>query len=133
LRTRSHGRTPLTIDDEYDLQYLLRALLEGRFSDVRPEEWTPSYAGKSSRMDFLLHPEQIVIEAKRHREGMTSQTVGDELIIDIGRYRSHPRCRTLICFVYDPEHRLANPRGLELDLSGIRDDLDVRAVILPAL
>jgi hypothetical protein len=133
LRMRSHNRAPLAMDDEYDVQYLMRALLEGQFRDVRPEEWTPSYAGGSARMDFLLHEEQIVVEAKRSRNSMTTRTVGDELLADIGRYGAHPRCRTLICFVYDPEHRLENPRALENDLSGARDGLDVRVLVKPSL
>ena len=52
---RRHGeRETLIIKDEYDVQDLLHALLKLHFSDVRPEEWTPSNAGNSNRMDFLL-------------------------------------------------------------------------------
>jgi hypothetical protein len=35
------------LKDEYDVQDLLYALLRIFFDDVRPEEWTPSFAGKS--------------------------------------------------------------------------------------
>ena len=31
----------------------VRALLKLHFANVRPEEWTPSYGGNASRMDFL--------------------------------------------------------------------------------
>lgn len=44
----------LFLEDEYDVQDLPHALLLLYFDDVRAEEWTPSYAGKSARMDFLL-------------------------------------------------------------------------------
>ena len=54
LRNRHNGRPTLDVNDEYDVQDLLHALLKMYFDDVRPEEWTPSYAGKSARMDFLL-------------------------------------------------------------------------------
>lgn len=40
--------------DEYDLQDLVESLLRFLYNDVRPEERTPSYAGSSSVMDFLL-------------------------------------------------------------------------------
>jgi hypothetical protein len=53
LGKRSHQRAPLTMDDEYDVQYLLHALLRLYFDDVRAEEWAPSYGGAASRMDFL--------------------------------------------------------------------------------
>jgi len=67
LQTRHAGRGSHVIDDEYDVQDLLRALLRIDFEDVRPEEWTPSYAGKSARLDFLLKREKIVVEVKKTR------------------------------------------------------------------
>ena len=48
----------------------VRALLTLHFADVRPEEWTPSYGGNASRMDFLLKPEQVVVEAKMARKSL---------------------------------------------------------------
>jgi hypothetical protein len=54
LRIRYDGRYTLKVDDEYDVQDLMHALLRIFFDDVRPEEWTPSYAGKGARMDFSL-------------------------------------------------------------------------------
>ena len=67
LRKRHGNRPTLDVADEYDTQDLLHALLKVFFEDVRPEEWTPSYAGKSSRVDFLLMLEEIVIEVKKTR------------------------------------------------------------------
>ena len=54
LRRRYNNRPTLDIEDEYDVQDLLHSLLRIFFKDIRAEEWTPSYAGSSSRMDFLL-------------------------------------------------------------------------------
>jgi hypothetical protein len=102
--------------DEYDVQDLLHALLKIDFTDIRAEEWTPSYAGKSARMDFLLKREKIVIEAKKTRDGLTEKELGDELLVDVARYKAHPDCRTLVCFVYDPDQRIGNPDGLSYDL-----------------
>lgn len=131
LRTRHDGRPTFDIEDEYDVQDLLHALLRLYFDDIRPEEWTPSYAGKSTRMDFLLKKEKVVIEVKKTRKGLDAKRLGEELIIDIAHYRNHPDCNTLICFVYDPENRIANPTGLESDLSRVDPDLIVRVVISP--
>lgn len=131
LRTRRENRPTLDVDDEYDVQDLLRALLTVNFDDVRPEEWTPSYAGGSSRVDFLLKNEQIVVEVKKARRGLDARRLGEELIIDIQRYRAHPDCRSLVCFVYDPDGRISNPRGLENDLNGPREDITVMIIIAP--
>jgi hypothetical protein len=131
LRDRHDNRTTIEIEDEYDVQDLLHSLLKIHFDDVRPEEWTPSYAGKSARMDFLLKDCQIVLEAKKTRKGLGEKEVGDELLIDIARYRAHPDCKTLVCFIYDPEGRIGNPTGMETDLSGERDKLKVIAIVNP--
>ncbi|BCL34816.1 hypothetical protein [Nostoc sp. MS1] len=131
LRSRHENRETLDVKDEYDVQDLLHSLLLLEFDDVRPEEWTPNRAGSNSRMDFLLKKEQTVIEVKKARNRLGAKEVGEQLIIDIERYRTHPDCKILICFVYDPEGQIANPRGLENDLSGNKDGLTVKVIISP--
>lgn len=131
LRKRRESRKTLDVIDEYDVQDLLHALLRIFFNDVRPEEWTPSYGGKSARMDFLLPSKQTVVEAKKTREGLATKEIGDELIVDIARYKTHPSCKKLICFVYDPDSRISNPRGIEADLSQKQEELDVKVIIEP--
>jgi hypothetical protein len=134
IKSRHDKRATIAeIKDEYDVQDLFHALLTIYFDDIRPEEGTPSYAGKCSRTDFLLKQEQTVIEIKKTREGLAAKEVGEQLIIDIHRYQTHPDCKTLICFVYDTEGRIKNPRGLENDLNRISDDnLTVRVFIKPS-
>jgi hypothetical protein len=131
LRSANSSTKGFEIENEYDVQKLLWALLETRFSDVRDEESTPSHAGKSARADFLLRDEEIFVETKMTRCGLSDGKLGDELILDIERYRKHPHCKALFCFVYDPDHRLENPTGLEKDLSKSHDGLPVRVRIRP--
>ena len=131
LRQRRDDRVTIEIADEYDVQDLMHALLCLYFEDIRPEEWTPSYAGSSSRMDFLLKQERVVVETKKTRPGLNARKVGEELIIDINRYQSHPSCDTLVCFVYDPEGHVTNPRGVENDLRRSRGNLGVEVLIRP--
>lgn len=131
MRDRHEARPTLDVADEYDVQDLLHALLRIFFDDVRPEEWTPSYAGKSSRMDFLLPAEETVIEVKKTRPGLGAKELGDQLIVDIARYKTHPSCKRLVCFVYDPEGRIANPRGIERDLSQEAGEFEVEVIIAP--
>jgi hypothetical protein len=132
LQTRTHNGAPLTIQTEYDVQYLLRGLLKIFYSDVRDEEYTPSYAGSSTRVDFLLKNEKIIVEVKKTRDGLNDKKVGDELIIDFDHYQVHPDCKTLVCFVYDPEHRLKNPTGLINDLnSKSNEKCSMYTIIVP--
>ena len=117
LRSRYASRNTIEIEDEYDVQDLFHSLLRIYFDDVRAEEYTPSYAGAASRVDFLLKKEKIIIEIKKTRQGLSAKQIGEQLIIDSQRYQAHPDCNTLVCFVYDPEGRVANPRGIEIDLT----------------
>jgi hypothetical protein len=130
--TRRHGgRQPFRIEDEYDVQDLLHALLLLQFDDIRVEEWTPSYAGGSSRMDFLLKQHKLVLETKMTRAGLGAKEVGEQLLIDIARYGEHPDCQALVCFVYDPGALIPNPRGVEADLARASRKPVVRAFIRP--
>lgn len=132
IKKRHGERETLKISDEYDVQDLLNGLLRIEFEDVRPEEYTPSYAGSSTRVDFLLKKEKIVIEVKKTRKGLADKEVGDQLILDSQHYKTHPDCKRLICFVYDPENRIQNPRGLEGDLNTLSsEELIVETYIRP--
>lgn len=129
LKKRYGSRDILVISDEYDVQNLFEALLKLYFDDVRAEEWTPSYAGRSSRINFLLKPEEIVVEIKKTRNTLKAKELIDELIIDKERYRSHPNCKALIAFVFDPDKHIANPKGIEADLSEIEGNMIVKVFI----
>lgn len=117
LTYRRKGAEQIHFNNEYDVQDLLHALLRPWVQDVRPEEYTPSYAGKSTRMDFLLPAHELVIETKCVRDRQHAKNVGDELLLDISHYAAHPNCKKLWCVIYDPEHLLTNPEGLR-DLGG---------------
>lgn len=128
---RHENRRTLEIKDEYDVQDLMHTLLRIYFDDIRVEEWTPKYAGSASRMDFVLKEEQIVIETKMTRAGLETKQIGEELIIDIMKYKNSADCKTLVCFVYDPEGRIANPRGIETDLERASNELQIKVLIRP--
>jgi hypothetical protein len=131
LRERHAERPTLDVADEYDVQDLFHALLSIHFDDIRKEEWAPSYAGASSRMDFLLPEIESVVEIKMTRPSLSTKHLGEQLIVDIAKYKTHPQCRTLYCVVYDPERRIANPRGVEKDLAKDNDGMIVRVMIVP--
>ena len=116
LSVRRDNRETLLVRDEYDVQNLLHALLLIDFQDVRPEEWTPSYAGSSSRMDFLLKGEEIVIETKYATPQLKEKKLGEQLILDVNHYAQSADCNFLFCFVYDPQNHILNRESLRRDL-----------------
>jgi hypothetical protein len=98
MRKRHDGRPTLDVVDEYDLQDVVHALLRLSFDDVREEEWVASYAGSSSRADFLLPELESVLELKMMRATMSTKQLGEQLIVDIAKYKTtnkleseHPR------------------------------------------
>jgi hypothetical protein len=134
LQKRHDQRETLHFEDEYDVQDALHALLRLHFDDVRTEEWTPSYAGNASRIDFLLKREQIIVETKvtrTKRRKLDQKEITNQLIIDKERYRTYPDCKTLVCFIYDPDHLLANAATLESDVSSPGPPLRVVVVTAP--
>jgi hypothetical protein len=129
-----HGQRPAMaqVNDEYDVQDLLRGILTGLFGDVRGEEPTPSRAGLSSRMDLYLKNEKIVIETKMTRSGLTQRKVAEQLAIDKEFYRSHDGCRVLVCFVYDPGRHLRSPAALENDLTDLSGPVPTIVIAAPS-
>lgn len=130
LIDRRRGRAGIEVRDEYDVQDFVEVLLRSLHSDVRAEERTPSYAGSSSVMDFLLKDKAIALEIKVTAPRRTEREIKPELLVDIDDYRRHPNVQTLIAIVYDLASTIRNPAGFENDLSGSREGLDVRVVVV---
>lgn len=130
IKNRHDKRNTLEIHDEYDVQDLLGGILRLFVDDVRPEDNTPSYAGGNSRIDFHLPEHDMYIETKMTRDTLTDRKIGEELIVDIARYKNS--CSTLVCFIYDPKEKLENPYGLIKDLENLStEDLTVKVFINP--
>lgn len=128
---RYSQRPPFQVHDEYDVQYLLEILLAVSFDDIRSEEPSPSFAGTTSRIDFLLKDEGIAIETKMTRKGLADKELTKQLIQDIAQYQIHPNVTTLVCFIYDPDRHIINPFGLINDLESKSDKLKIKVVISP--
>lgn len=131
LKNRHDKRDSINVTDEYDVQDLLHAILKLHFDDVRPEENMPSYAGSSSRVDFALKKENILIEVKKTRTNLRDKELGKQLISDIAHYSANPDYKTLVCFIYDPDELIDNPEGLERDLSRTNLEMEVVVIISP--
>jgi hypothetical protein len=50
---------------------------------------------------------------------------------DIERYRARGRCTSMLCFIYDPDGRIGNPRGIESELTSISEQFSVDIVVAP--
>jgi hypothetical protein len=129
--SRHDKRETLKITDEYDVQDLMASLLNVFFDDIREEECTPSYAGGASRIDFLLNDSNIALEVKKTRDTLTDKQIGEQVLVDIQCYKSHPKVKKLICFIYDPGWKIRNPKALEKDLASAGSELETEIFIAP--
>lgn len=132
LNRRGRDRSGVLVNDEYDVQDLLSALLVVHFDNVRVEEPLPSHAGRGSRIDFLLPVLRTGIEVKFVRDPAKARDLGAELLVDAARYQAHPECTHLVCFIYDPDMHLRNPRDLVKDLTRDGTDWTVAVMVVPA-
>jgi hypothetical protein len=131
LRLRSEYRPTLEIEDEQDLQDLFYALLRLQFDEVEVEEWTPSYANGATRSCYLLDRQTTLVVVKKTRSGVNARDFGEQLKADQANFAGRGDGRTLFCFIYDPEGRVGNPRGLESDLMSVNDSLSVEVIVAP--
>jgi hypothetical protein len=84
----------------------------------------------ASRIDFLLKQEQVLVEIKMTRPGLTKvKDVSNQLIIDSERYRVHQDCKMLVAFVYDAQEHLNNPSGIEHDLTKTINEVPIKVII----
>lgn len=131
LQRRQHGKLPFSIEDEYDVQDLLHALLKIDFKDVRAEEYCPSYAGTSPRIDFFLREHEIAIETKMARVGHGNLKISNELIVDKEYYQKKPNVKILYRIVYDPEEIITNQDGFESDLFEKNHTFEAKVFVIP--
>ena len=118
LRNGRNERVPAPrIEQEVDLQTVVFSILRIMFDDVRAEDPVPQAAGASSRVDFLIKGPGILVETKMTRPGLKDRRLGEELLVDWGRYPRHPECQAIFAIVYDPKRYIDNAVALEHDLS----------------
>jgi hypothetical protein len=130
LRERSEDRAAFEVEDETDVRDLFRALLSMEFEDITVEDWQPSYGNGTTRPVILLRPEGIVIDVKKTRQGLGAKELADQATVDFQQFPGLD-CRTVFCFVYDPEGRIPNPRRLESDLTGQLQGRTTEVVVSP--
>ena len=134
---RRSGGQPFVVENESDLQDFLRAFLRMRYPEsLKPEEWTPSTAGKGGRVDFVLGGLKCFVELKVFRsEADWRTTMLPDITSKIERYGQDPRCGTLYVLIYDPQLAFRAAAMVEVEMSKERTIGDrrfnVQVVVTP--
>ncbi len=116
LNNRHDNRNGIIVKDEYDVQDILHAQFVTFFEDVRAEDPVPINAGSGSRLDFLIVDIKTAVEVKMTRKRLGDKAIGEQLLVDVCRYRKRNDIERLVFFIYDPEHHIRNPKGLKNDI-----------------
>jgi len=116
LEKRYNDRDTLVINDEYDTQDLLNALLNIEFNILKKEEYNPAFAGKKSIIDFFLRLENIGIEVKKVRDKTHAGKLSGEIIDDKAKYSNNKEIKELYFFIYDPDSYILNREEFIRDL-----------------
>jgi hypothetical protein len=127
LRWRQGERPPFVVEDERDLEDLVRALLPIHFDDVRPESRTPSYSA-TTRTDFVLAGSGIGLVLKSWRAGAAVEQLAEQWREDAEYYRDKGMKR-VVSLIYDPEGLLPAPEVLENIAAAIGEDVKMRSVV----
>lgn len=135
LEERHENRKTIIINDEYDAQDLLNALLLMEFDIVKKEEYNPSFARKDSRIDFFLRLENIGIEVKKVRDKTHAIKLDKEIIEDKTKYSNNKEITELYFFIYDPNSYLLKREEFIIDLEKDKPEQfkKVKIIIKPEL
>ena len=128
LRWRQGERPPLRVEDERDLEDVVRAVLPLHFDEVRLEGRTPRYSSRT-RTDFFLVPQRIAITVKLGRSDLREPQLTEQWKEDVAYYRDRGGCRMLVGFIYDPEGLLHEGQILEEMLTDSQEELERRVIV----
>lgn len=126
LSTRQRkDKDPFVVEDEYDVQDLLHAILRAYLKYSVQEDPLPKVAGtKSSRADISIEELGILIEIKYVRSPDDQKRIFNEFSQDLLVYTSWKPLRTLLFVIFNSDD-LRDPEALE-KLSGPKQINDIK-------
>jgi hypothetical protein len=128
LRWRQGPEPPFRVDDERDLEDLVRSILPLHFDEVRLESRTPGYSAVN-RTDLLLAPGKIAITMKCAGPDKGEAQLLNQWQEDTAYHRQRGGCRTLFNYLHDPECLMREHQRLESLGSSRDDEFEVRCVV----
>jgi len=116
LNTRRSKGAVLNLESEADVQDALFLMLRPWITDLGPENPTDLVSNRYAIKDFICPSARTVIEVKYVRDASHGKSISKEMHDDIEVYRHHPRCRTILFFVYDPNSLIPDQLALRTQI-----------------
>lgn len=113
LEIRRAGKPPYQIQDEYDVQDLLHAVIRAYIKNSITEEPLGKVGGaRSSRADIAVEELGVIIEVKFVRSPKDQARIVDEFAQDLLLYSAWQPLKTFVYFVYNSRD-LRDPEALQ--------------------
>lgn len=120
IKDRRKGHPQYQIEDEYDVQDILYVIIKSIFPNMRDEDSIAKVGAKSTKIDFILREEEILIEVKMIKKGDSNEKhFIEQLKVDFESYHKCVWLNKLFCFVYDPYKKTGDISNFN-DLNGQR-------------
>ena len=104
INPKNPSKNILKIDDEYDVQDILYVVLKSVFPTIKYENPLAKLGGSSTRLDFVLIEEGIIIEVKQIREEeKNDKKFIQQIKIDLQSYHVLDYLKEIIFYVYAPK------------------------------
>jgi hypothetical protein len=100
---------PFRIEDEYDVQDLLYAILKPSIPDLEREDPVGKTSGDSGRVDLCTAELGTVVELKFVDSVSRAKEVAKECRERVGVYHKWPYLKHLAFFIYDPQRKMPDP------------------------
>ncbi|MCU0436363.1 MAG: hypothetical protein MUC49_00510 [Raineya sp.] len=106
-KTSNSQRKPksiIKIEDEYDVQDILYVIFKSVFPNIKYENPLAKFGGTSTRLDFVLVEEGIIIEVKQISESeISDKKFISQIKVDIESYHVLDYLNEIIFFVFAPK------------------------------
>ncbi len=114
----------ITVGNEYDLQYLLQAVLKPLYPDIRKETAEDSGVGMV-RGDLKIQSLDLLLEVKCTRKSMSLKKLTEEIEADIVHYQE----KYIFFYIFDKEKIIKEKQNFENRFNHMFDKKNVRAII----
>ena len=115
----------IKIENEYDLQHLLHAVLKPLYPDIRKEASEDSGVG-TIRTDLKIPCLNVAIEAKCTRDTMPLKKLTEEIEADIVHYTE----KNIVFFVYDKAKIIKEKQNYKTHFNRTFDGKNIKMIIL---
>lgn len=130
---KKQPKSIIKIEDEYDVQDILYVVLKSVFPTMKYENPLAKHGGTSTRLDFVLMEEGIIIEVKQITvKEKNDKKFINQMKIDLESYHVLDYLQTIIFFIYAPNaiQDIDNFKELEGERSIKGKSFDVKVIVV---